>query len=286
MLPMVYMLREDGTVSEYANRSSHRAIQDFIEVLPQGTQDYQEALRQFVGGLYEKHCPNGERYFVDKTPRYYLIIKELAELFPEAKFVLLVRNPLQIIASIIKTFSGNNLRMMHFFQIDLRQGFSKIAEGIRWLGPRATVVRYEDIVEQQHETLDQLFSFLSLTWDPKMGERLDDRGLRGRLGDQVGTYQYQKVATDSQQKWKDTLRERARKTYVRRILDRLDADMLATYGYDKAELLDELSGLTTKTSWQSVKDLGHMVQSKAITKLYLNLFRERVKHWSDNITVN
>ena len=179
MLPLVYMLREDGLVSEYAHRSAYRAIHDFIQVLPQGRQDYQEALQRFANDLYERQCQQGERYFLDKTPRYYLIIKELSEIFPEAKFILLVRNPLQIIASIIKTFSGNNLRMMHFFQIDMLQGFDKIAQGIGHLGNRATVVRYEDIVERQHETLDELFSFLSLTWDPEMGERLDNRGSAG-----------------------------------------------------------------------------------------------------------
>ena len=286
MLPQVYMLRENGLVSEYAHRSAYRAMQDFIRVLPQGKQDYHTALRRFANELYEKQCPNGEPYFLDKTPRYYLIIKELAEIFPEAKFILLVRDPLQVIASIIRTFSGNNLRMMHFSNIDLRQGFNKIAEGIGLLGHRATVVRYEDIVERPHETLDELFSFLSLNWDPAMGERLDDRGLQGRLGDQVGTYQYQRVATDSQQKWKDTLRERVRKTYVRQILNRLDAEVLFTYGYEKEQLLHELNHLKTKTTFQSINDLRHIAQSEAIKRLYLNLFRPRIKRWSEDITLN
>ena len=286
MLPLVYMLREDGLVSEYAHRSAYRGIHDFIKVLPQGQQDYQEAVRHFVSDLYERQCQRDELYFLDKTPRYYLIIKELAETFPEAKFILLVRNPLQVIASIIKTFSDNNLRVLHFFWIDMLQGFTKMSEGIRSLGNRATVVRYEDIVEREHETLDELFSFLSLNWDPQMNERLDDRGLQGRMGDRVGTYQYQKVATASQQKWKDTLSERTRKNYVQHLLNRLDAEVLATYGYEKEHLLRELDELKTKVTLQSVSDLYHIALSKVIGKLYLNLFRSNIKRWSDEIILN
>ena len=286
MLPLIYMLRQDGLVSEYGHRNAYRAVIDFTQALPQGKQDYYESLRHFACELYQKQCSQDEQYFLDKTPRYYLIIKELAEIFPEAKFILLVRNPLQVISSIIRTFSYNNLSKLHFYQIDMLQGFHKMAEGIEWLGERAIVVKYEDIIKDQERTLDRLFKYLLLPWEPTMVEALDDRGLEGRLGDQVGTYQYQKIVSKGTQKWKDNLNERVRKSYIKSVIDQLDSQKLAIYGYEKTALLQELQQLKTNTTLQSLTDLRHIASSKAIIGLYLNLYRKRVKNWSEKILIH
>ena len=38
-------------------------------------------------------------YFLDKTPRYYWILNEIHELFPEAKYIYLTRNPINVFSS-------------------------------------------------------------------------------------------------------------------------------------------------------------------------------------------
>ena len=43
-------------------------------------------------------------YFLDKTPPYAHFLPELAQTFPEAKFIALWRNPLAVVASIVETF--------------------------------------------------------------------------------------------------------------------------------------------------------------------------------------
>ena len=49
---------------------------------------YIEALRQMGGKLYNRVLEvSGKQIFLDKTPRYYLIIPELKKIFPEAKFL-------------------------------------------------------------------------------------------------------------------------------------------------------------------------------------------------------
>lgn len=50
--------------------------------------------------LYDAHlAETGKRLFLDKTPRYWLIVDHLAVVFPAARFLWLVRDPLDVAAS-------------------------------------------------------------------------------------------------------------------------------------------------------------------------------------------
>ena len=48
-------------------------------------------------------CPrqSDKRYFLDQTPQYHLIIPELLRVFPAASYVILFRNPLAVLVSMI-----------------------------------------------------------------------------------------------------------------------------------------------------------------------------------------
>ena len=84
-------------------------------------------------------------------------------MFPEAKFVFPVRNPLDVAASIKR-----------------RRSMSSAFVGTRWartirLAERrqrewpdnSMILRYEDIVSRPGEVLRRLFSFLDLRWDER-----------------------------------------------------------------------------------------------------------------------
>jgi len=65
------------------------------------------------GTLYNRALEvAGKRFFLDKTPRYYFIIPELKNVFPEAKFIILLRNPLAVLSSILNTWFQNNLQAL------------------------------------------------------------------------------------------------------------------------------------------------------------------------------
>lgn len=286
MLPLVYMLKPDGMVAEYNHRDAYRATRDFIEALPGKDADYLKALNEFASSLFARQCTNGEVYFLDKTPRYYLIVKELAEIFPEARFIFLVRNPIQVIASIITSFSNSTLRNLHFYHVDFYKGFDKLAEGMKLLANRSVTVRYESLVTDPVSTLNAIFQYLDLEWQPSMLATLDDRGLSGNLGDKWGTYAYSGIQSASLDKWRETLNSPVRKHHIRRIIERIDAASLHMHGYEKELLIEELAHLKTKMTLTSVFDLQHIVSSTLIKNLYLNLFRRKVKSWSRDVIIS
>lgn len=280
MLPLVYMLRREGLLSEYNQRDAHFALVDFINELPKGRTDYVQSLQAFALDLYTKQG-NGCQYFLEKTPRYYLIARELDEIFPDAKFIFLVRNPLQTIASIISTFKLKNI---HFYMVDLHKGFQEIVTGMRHFGNRAFFVKYEDLVSDHEKTVSALFTFLDLP-APQVN-RLDDRGLKGRMGDKKGTYQYQSVNDASIDKWKSVLGDLVLNYFARRVISRTDATLLAEYGYDKRQLSRELSEIRSTLSTQSFRNMLLLAGSHLIVRLKLNVHRKRIQRWARHIVIN
>ena len=93
LLPLFYTLRQKECSADYDTQTCDIAMQDFIEKLPNKQNDYFEAIKFFTESLYNKISDNKNIYFLDKTPRYYLIIPEIAKTFPNAKFIFLFRNP-------------------------------------------------------------------------------------------------------------------------------------------------------------------------------------------------
>jgi hypothetical protein len=77
LLPYLYTLRDSGIYAEYNHRSMILAIEDFCEMLPGGREDYIAEIRELALRLYDKACPDGTRYFLDKTPRYHLVSDEI-----------------------------------------------------------------------------------------------------------------------------------------------------------------------------------------------------------------
>lgn len=286
MLPLIYMMKEGGSVAEYDHWLSYCAVHDFIDEMPGKKREYYSCLKEFTSKLYSSHCQNGETYFLDKTPRYYLIIKELSEIFPEAKFIFLVRNPLQILGSLVSTFSNNTLRNLHFYHIDIFKGFDKIAEGMDNLKERSIVVRYEDIIQNSQGVLSSVFDFLALNWSVYDREELDDRGLTGRLGDKVGTYEYKQVQDTGIEKWKEIFQERTRRNYLYKVISRLDDHTLNSYGYPKGKLLELIDEIDVKTTIDSLKDMSDLTTSWLVKKFYLNLFRPKIKSWSKEVTLS
>jgi hypothetical protein len=109
----------------------------------------------------------GKPLYGDKTPGYIIQIPQLARLFPEARFVNVIRD-------------GRNVALSY---LERPWGPSTIAEGaLYWrsrvsrgrragkeLGPtRYAEVRYEDLVADTEAEVRRICAFLDLSWKPEM----------------------------------------------------------------------------------------------------------------------
>ncbi len=129
-------------------------------------------LAEFAKLYFKVMLPKDKFVFLDKTPRYHWIADWLFSIFPKARFLILHRNPLDVIAS-HKTTWGHFIDLdpnrlatntiTHSF--DFLLAHSHIAEfAARHQGsPRVLNVRYEDLVENPNSELQKILSAFDLT---------------------------------------------------------------------------------------------------------------------------
>lgn len=113
----------------------------------------------FLGQMVESLAPRPRSEYValgEKTPVQTRLKPWMASLYPEAKFVYLVRNPFSSISA-LKVRRGNIS--------DATSGYLELFDssgGLKWLEPSDFVVRYEDVIYQPERTLPTLYDYLGI----------------------------------------------------------------------------------------------------------------------------
>jgi hypothetical protein len=239
LIPLLYTLRKRGVAAEYTHPLAVEAIEDFCRQLPHGIEDYRAELRRFVVRLYAKAAHDGGvRYFLDKTPPYFFVVDEILELFPEARCILLWRNPLMILASLIELDDGvwDPVR----YRENLFGGLAKLTRAAERHADRMCPVRYEDLVTGDHVPWRRIADHLGLEFDAASLTRFADLQLEGRMGDRSGVERYSALSTEPLEKWRRRINNPLRKAWADRWLRWLGRERLAVMGYDLDELREQL----------------------------------------------
>ena len=239
LLPLMYALREEGSYAEYGHRLAVEAVGDFCTQLPGGRSDYLASVRKMALDLYGRASAGEASYFVDKTPRYHLIVDEIMEAFPEGRFIFLWRNPLAVAASIMDTIGCGKWNLFHFY-IDLFAGLENLVDAFGRHRDRVFSIRYEDIVEGDKQGIDSLFDYLGLSVDKAELETFGDVKLAGKMGDASGWQAYDQLSTEPLSKWLQTMHNPVRQAWCRRYLHWIGAERLALMGYEMDDLIKEL----------------------------------------------
>lgn len=271
LIPLFYTRKIQGVASEYSHTTCYYAINDFIEELPDKEDDYRRSIRNMANDLYQKQCYRGEKYFLDKTPRYHLIVDEIAQTFPAARLIFLFRNPIHTIASQIKTFCNNRLGPYHRFHIDQLSGFASLSGGYERYADRAIKINYEDLVDDTEGQMRRLFSYLEIPWQGQVLQDFQQQLEGQRIGDPTGRKAYKTVSKVSLNKWRETMNTPVRKRFLRHYIQLLDAEDMAIQGYDKGEVLAELASLSVLPFKGIVQDNLDLVYSHLLRTLNLNL---------------
>lgn len=247
LLPFFYMRIRGGVYAEYAHRIAFKAIEDFCAGLPGGPSDFLQEIREVTLRLYRARSRPDAKYFVDKTPRYHVISREIVKLFPEAKFVFLWRNPLAVISSMIETWGAGRWNIYEF-EFDLFDGLEGLISGQRHAGPRACSLQFEDVVGEESEARERLFEKLGFEFDATRTGQFSTVQLTGRMGDHTGRGRYVNLSQEPLERWKHTLGSPIRKMWCRRYLRWIGKERLAVMGYDLDSLMQELDSIPARIS--------------------------------------
>ena len=131
-LPVISMYDQKLIDSMYDQQVLNSARNSLKSELKISDTHYENAERSYLYSLYSSISDIIESpYYLDKTPRYSLIIERLYELLPNARYIILRRNPLSVINSYCSTWSKNDLKRVannkHFMN-DFENGFVNIVD--------------------------------------------------------------------------------------------------------------------------------------------------------------
>jgi hypothetical protein len=133
-------------------------------ILSNSPTDLADAVR-LVFRLYARM--SGKPRYGDKTPRYVLYLPQLANLFPEARFVHIIRDGRDVTLSLLEKDWGvsNAIEGALFWKQRVEAG----REAGRSLGPdRYREIRYESLVDDPEATVRSVCEFIELPFDPAM----------------------------------------------------------------------------------------------------------------------
>jgi Sulfotransferase family len=259
VFPHVYAQRKQGIWAEYTHYLMVDAIEDFTHQLPGGRAEYRDEVRRHILRLYDRAArKQGVRYFLDKTPPYFLIVEEVMDLFPEGRFIFLWRNPLSVAASLIE-WDGGRWDPARYGE-NLFLGPARLVAAYSRNRESVCAVRYEDLLTGGEAHWRRIADYLGVAFQPESLSRFSSVALTGRMGDPTGVKRYDALSTEPLTKWRQRLNTPVRKAWFTRLLRWIGPERLATMGYELDELLAELRAVPT--DWRAAPtDAATLVRS-------------------------
>ena len=271
LLPLLYSSRSERVIAEYDHSSAARAIIEFArDTLPGGMNDYRSELAAAATRIYTG-AARGKPYFLDKTPRYHLVAKDIVELFPESPTIFLWRNPLSIAASMIETW-GHGQWILDACAVDLFDGLANLTDVYANEGNRAITVRYEDLVLDPSSTMRRLFHEIGIQDHPQAVHDFDAVRLTGTMGDSSGVERYKRISPQSLTQWQRAFDNPIRKAWARRYLRWIGKQRLELMGYSLEVLETELAA--SRDGYRNVvSDVARYAYSETSSTLARALLR-------------
>lgn len=205
MLHPVYAMRNFGINSEYNSQWAYGALNEFLESINSDNNIVMDAVRSYAQTLYGHAMRNRkESLFLDKTPRYYLIMNELFDLFPSSKFILLKRNPMAVLASLFHSWIKEDYYKLSRFKVDLIKSVD-CALNIKSKSKYFASVKYEQLVFNPEKYVRQICETVNLSYEPSMLDYGKKQPLKGKKGDSVNARRLNQISSQFLDRWQETL---------------------------------------------------------------------------------
>jgi hypothetical protein len=257
---------------------AQRAARALVQSLPRGEQDYLEALRACTDSIYARLLEtSGRELLLDKTPAYALVLDFLTKLYPDARYVVLTRNPLAVWSSYVDSFFDGDHEVAHSHNPVLERYVPAIGRFLRERPVPFVHLQYETLVRDPDGEARRLCEHLQLAYEPGMvdyGEQTGGRTETPRgLGDPIQAGRESRPTTSSLEKWTRSLEGRPDKVLqCQEILDRLQDEDLASWGYARADLARQLAAISAsggrprRTGWSR-----HALERRVLMRLRRNI---------------
>lgn len=236
LLPCLTALKSEGFDAQYNIDLQQKAFSSFISGLENGENLLLKSLQEMYLSLYGSYLKQyGKKYFLDKTPRYYSIIKQIEDVFPKAKKIILLRNPLSVLASLIeRRKSWNELEINKH---DLLVAPKMLIEVFDNKNSNYIKVNYDDLVLNPNETVKKLCTFIGIEFHEKMITEYLYNTERWTFGDDK-VYENMGIDATKLDNWKNRLNEPQYWRVMYDYLHILGAEIYKLMGYNYNDSLN------------------------------------------------
>jgi len=228
---------------------TQRAAREIVAALPNGEQDYLDALRACADKVYEQLlAPTGASLLLDKTPAYALVLDFAARLYPKARYVVLTRNPMAVWSSFVSSFFDGDHEAAHAHNPLLERYVPAVARFLREASVPMHHVRYEDLVASPEQHMREISDFLGVEFEPGTVEYGSSsaggaESAKG-LGDPITVAGESRPTTKSVDRWaEDMAGDPSKVAQAEQILTRLTDPDLETWGFSRGEIEQQLASV-------------------------------------------
>jgi hypothetical protein len=270
-LPFLSFRQQGHHKAIYGARPALTAINAFLD----NGNDFENSLAKAIKHYLEKKYPDF-RYFCEKTPRNLLYADTLRKWYPDERYLVINRNPLNVAASIFRTFEKGVLNP-YKFNVDLDLGLKNlIALNRRPEG--ALVIRYEDLTENPQEALKRCSEFLELeaTLDPSH----DLPKIVGEMGDPTGQFRMDKITHQPETAYLKFIDSIYRKRWFLRFMKQIGPDDFKQLGYSYRKHYSAIKHHSVRKPI-GIRDLGYLVARKCLEFLSFKVLPRRASEVPD-----
>lgn len=164
------------------NRLTVKAFSEYLEAHP--TLDFNDKFQKFLLSLYAPMLANN-KYVLDKTPRYWEILDEIVTTFPNSKIILLKRNPLDVVTSMVRTWNLQSFNMLNNYRRDILLAPKAIQkfENENSNNPNVISITYENLIANKNNVVHALYNWLGIEFNEEALDISDNRKHEGKFGD-------------------------------------------------------------------------------------------------------
>jgi len=234
-LPFIYALKGEGAEFDFDSRLSKSAINAFFREGGIDEEFYNSELNSFLTSLYSRALSNsGKKYFLDKTPRYYEISSDLINIFPKAKFIVLLRHPLSVLNSILKTWVNEEVDKLYYYTRDLLVAPRKLLDFSSEYKEKICLVSYEALVNSPKAEIKRICEYLGvdylqeiISYNPDVDWFYGDKNFKDK----------QAPDGKSIDAWKNQLSKNRHANFSLYYLRELGEEIVNSLGYDYSSAL-------------------------------------------------
>lgn len=195
-------------------------------------------IMSFYKSMLQRHIyATGRKYFVAKNPAFSSKIETLAEFFPDARIIYLVRNPLDMLPSTVswmnyarRQFTDPKEKWLYIDEVlEMTQHWYR--HPLRYLdshsSPRHLILNYDDLIQRPEHVIRGFYEQFGYPDKPGLDEIVDEAVKETLTFKSDHDYSYQDMG------------------FTREQIVELYADIFKRFGFDKRE--DEFANVDTET---------------------------------------